>query len=98
MILKATKGNVWIIPDPEPDTVAGFIYKPEAYREKSMPSTGTVAAIGGCQITKKGILVDPEFKVGDHVLFRKYSGFIYEVRGKRFIQIKIPDVEAVLGS
>lgn len=93
--IRPTRGNVLIAPDPDP-AMAGRIFIPEQIRNRDMPSIGTVLAIGGRLKTKKGVLVEPEFKPGDKVLFRKFSGLFVDFRGKRFVQVKIHDIEAVI--
>jgi co-chaperonin GroES (HSP10) len=93
--LRPTAGNVFILPDPEPEK-SGLILKPETYRDRDMPSTGTVFAMGGKLRTKKGVLVEPEFKIGQRVVFKKFSGLFCEIGDKRLVQIKQHDVEGIL--
>jgi len=93
--LKPTKGRVFIMPDPVVPAKT-FLAIPERAMNRDMPDTGTVFAIGGRRITRKGVVVDHEFKVGDRVLFRKFSGLWVDVRGHKLIQIGQNDVEAIL--
>jgi co-chaperonin GroES (HSP10) len=92
---RATAGNVFISTIDDPEKV-GRIIIPEQARNKDMPSIGIVFAIGGRLKTKKGVLVDPEFWVGQKVLFRKYSGTFCDIGDKHLVQIKIHDVMAVM--
>lgn len=95
MRLRPTAGNVFIRPDDDPEKV-GLIYKPEEFRNREMPQTGKVVAIGGKLKTKKGILVDPEFKVGDRVLFRKFSALFAELGKTKLVYCKHHDILAIL--
>lgn len=92
--LKPTAGNVFILPDQEPESL-GRIIRPAEYRNREMPASGHIFAMGGKLTTRKGVVIEPEFKIGDHVIFRKYSGLFCDVGGKRLIQIKQHDVEAL---
>jgi chaperonin GroES len=92
---RPTSGNVFIETIDDPEKV-GRIIIPEQARNKDMPSIGIVFAMGGRLKTKKGVLVEPEFKVGQKVLFRKFSGLLVDFGGKRFVQVKQHDVMAVM--
>lgn len=95
MTLRPMPGNVFILPDKQAEHV-GLIYIPENRRDMDMPQTGKVVAMGGILKTKKGVLVPPEFKVGDRVIFKKHSGLFVDWKGKRFVQIRHHDIEAIL--
>ena len=93
--IRPTAGNVLIdAKDNNPET---FLYLPDIAKKRDMPQEGVVFAIGGSPMNKKGIVFKPDFKVGDNVLFRKFSGLWVEFAGKKLIQIKQKDVEAVIG-
>ena len=92
---RPTAGNVFIETIDDAEKV-GRIVIPEQARNKDMPSRGIVFAIGGRLKTKKGVLVEPEFKVGQKVLFRKFSGLLVDFGGKRFVQVKHHHIEAIL--
>lgn len=93
--LKPTRGRVFILPE-QSRPAETFLFVPETSLNRDMPNIGTVFAIGGRRITKKGVTVEREFKVGDRVLFRKFSGLWVDVRGHKLIQIGPEDVEAIL--
>lgn len=95
MRFRATAGNVFVETIDYPEKV-GQIFIPAHARNKDMPSIGIVFAIGGRLKTKKGVLLEPEFKTGDKVLFRKFSGTFCDVGDKHLVQIKIHDVMAVM--
>ena len=92
---RATAGNVFVETIDDPEKV-GRILIPEQARNKDMPSIGIVFAMGGRLKTKRGVLVELEFKVGQKVLFRKYSGTFCDIGDKHLVQIKIHDVMAVM--
>ena len=68
----------------EKETVKGGIIIPDTAKEK--PQEGTVMAIGAGKLDDNGKRIPLEVKVGDKVLFGKYSGN----------EIKIDDVELVI--
>ena len=68
----------------EKETVKGGIIIPDTAKEK--PQEGTVIAIGSGKLDDNGKRIPLEVKVGDKVLFGKYSGN----------EIKIDDVEHVI--
>lgn len=95
MRLKPTKGHVLIIPE-----YAGIksdtIVIPEQAQGKEMPEIGKIVAMAGKQITKKGVLVEPEFKIGDRVLVKKFTGLFVEFDGTKYFRVPFADVMAVL--
>ena len=97
MRLKPTAGNVFILPDVEPETL-GRIIRPAEFRNRDLACTGIVYAMGGKRILKNGTTLEPDFKIGDHVLIKKFSAIIVDIRGKRLLQIKQHDVLAVMQS
>ena len=68
----------------EETMVKGGIVIPDTAREK--PHEGTVIAIGAGKLDKNGKRLPLEVKVGDKVLFGKYTGN----------EIKIDDIEHVI--
>lgn len=93
--LKPCAGKVFINPEETKPADTNLVL-PETSCNREMPCIGEVFAIGGRRITKKGVVLDHEFKVGDRVFFRKYSGVWVDIRGHKLIQIEQKDVEAIL--
>lgn len=93
--IRATAGNVLIKPDKESERV-GLIWKPQTAMNRDVPEIGTVVAIGGMRLTKKGVLVAPEFKVGDKVLLKKFTCLFVNVDGQELLQTKQHEILAVL--
>lgn len=93
--LKPLKGKVFIRPDISVPAET-FLHIPESAKNRDMPDRGTVFAIGGRRITKKGVVLEHEFKQGDKVIFKKHSGLWVDVRGHRLIQVENNDILAIL--
>ncbi len=76
------------------ETMKGGLYIPDTAKEK--PIQGEVIAVGPGR-REKGELVPMELKVGDRVVYGKYSGSQVELEGEELILIKESDVIAKLG-
>ena len=70
----------------EETTSPGGIVIPEAAAEK--PSRGEVVAVGNGQILDNGETRPLELKVGDKILFGKYSGTEVKVDGEELLVMK----------
>ena len=79
----------------EPETkTQGGIYIPDNAKEK--PQKGKVIAVGTGRKSDKGEVIALDVKVGDVVLYGKYSGTEVSVDGKDFLIVKESDILAVL--
>lgn len=77
----------------EEKTVGGLII-PDTAKEK--PIEGKVIAVGaGARSEKTGELVKLEVKVGDKVLFGKWSGTEIKIDGKDYLVMKESDVMGI---
>jgi chaperonin GroES len=83
-----------ILPAEEADTMRGPLYIPDTAKEK--PTQGEVLAVGPGRI-EKGQRIPMELKVGDQVIYGKYSGTPYQVDGDELIIIKASDILAKIG-
>src|SRR5947208_6197034 len=83
-----------IRPMEETEQMKGGLYIPDTAKEK--PIQGEVIAVGHGR-REKGELVPLELKVGDRVVYGKYSGTQVELEGEEIILIKESDVIAKLG-
>ncbi len=70
------------------------LYIPDNAKEK--PMQGKVIALGAGKRDEKGALIAPEVKVGDVVLYGKYSGTEVSVEGKTYLIVRESDIFAVL--
>ncbi|MGB7213235.1 MAG: co-chaperone GroES [Gemmatimonadales bacterium] len=92
--LQPLEDRVVIFPDDEAETMRGGLYIPDTAKEK--PTQGEVLAVGPGRI-EKGQRVPLDLKVGDKVIYGKYSGTPYSVDGDEVIIIKASDVMAKIG-
>lgn len=76
------------------ETTASGIILPDTAQEK--PLRGTVLAVGPGKMLDSGKLAPMEVKVGDVVLYGKYSGTEVTVDGKDYVILRSDDVLAVL--
>ena len=79
--------------DSETKTASGIVI-PDAAAEK--PDQGEILAMGPGRRNDKGDLVAPNVKVGDRVLFGKYSGQTVKVDGEELLVMKEDDLFAVV--
>jgi chaperonin GroES len=73
----------------------GGIIIPDTAKEK--PVEGQVVAVGSGKVMKGGKLRAPELKVGDRILFGKYSGTEVKLDGVEHVILTEDDVLAVVG-
>jgi chaperonin GroES len=73
---------------------AGGIVIPDTAAEK--PSRGEVIAVGNGKILENGDVRPLDVKVGNKVLFGKYSGTEVKVDGEELVVMREDDIMAVL--
>jgi chaperonin GroES len=78
----------------EEQKTAGGIIIPDTAKEK--PSQGEVIAVGPGARNEKGELIAPDVKVGDAVLFGKWSGTEVKIDGQDLLIMKESDIMGVL--
>jgi chaperonin GroES len=79
----------------EETTTPGGIVLPGSAAEK--PSQGKVLAVGSGKVLDNGTVRALEVKVGDKVLFGKYSGNEVKVDGEDLIVMREEDIMGILG-
>ena len=79
--------------DPETRTASGIVI-PDSAGEK--PEQGEVIAVGPGKRNDKGALIAPAVKVGDRIIFGKYSGQTVKVDGSELLVIREEDVFAIV--
>ena len=77
------------------EKTASGIYLPDT-ASKERPQTGKVIAVGAGRVLDNGTRVAPEVKVGEEVVFAKYSGTEFKLDGKEYLILSERDVLAVL--
>ena len=78
----------------EDTKTAGGIIIPDTAQEK--PQEGEVVAVGPGGRDEKGDRIAPEVKVGDRILFGKWSGTEVKVDGQELLIMKESDIMGVL--
>jgi chaperonin GroES len=79
--------------DAEEKTVGGIII-PDTAKEK--PQQGEVIAVGPGGRDETGKLIPIDLRVGDHVLFGKWSGTEVKLEGVEYLIMKESDIMGVL--
>lgn len=93
--LRPKIGHILLIPDkvgPKSD----LLHIPDIAKGKDLPDTGKVAAMSGKPMTKKGVVYDFDFSIGQKVLVKKFTGLLLNVGGVEYLSIPATDVLAVL--
>lgn len=93
-MLKPLADRVLIEVKEEETKTAGGILLPDTAQKKSQE--GVVRAVGAGKLADNGTRMPMEVKVGDSVLFAKYSGTDVEENGKKFLLITERDILAIL--
>jgi chaperonin GroES len=93
--LKPLADRVIIKPSEAEEKSKGGIILPDIAKEK--PIEGTVVAVGPGKTAEDGKAVKPEVKVGDKVLYGKYSGTEVTVDGEEYLIMRESDIFAVIG-
>ena len=91
--IQPLEDRVVILPADEAEAMRGGLYIPDTAKEKT--TKGEVIAVGRGRF-EKGARVPMELKVGDQVIYGKYSGTPYTVEGDEYVIIKASDVLAKL--
>jgi chaperonin GroES len=93
--LKPLGDRLVVEPIEKEDTTSGGILLPETAKEK--PQEGKVIAAGTGKLDDSGKRVTMEVKVGDRVLYAKYSGTEIKLEGnKKVLILKESDVLALV--
>jgi len=75
------------------EKTAGGIIIPDTAQEK--PQEGKVIAVGGGAKTEDGKIIPMDVKVGDKVLFGKWSGTEVKINGKEYSIMKESDIMGI---
>jgi len=78
----------------EAEQMRGGLYIPDTAKEK--PSQGHVMAVGPGKLSEEGKRLAPDVKVGDKVLYGKYSGTEITLDGEEFLILRESDVLAIV--
>jgi len=78
----------------EKESVRGGIVIPDTAKEK--PQEGEVLAVGNGKVLNSGTRVPMDVKVGDRILFGKYSGSEVKLEGEELLIMREEDILGVL--
>jgi chaperonin GroES len=76
------------------ETAKGGIIIPDTAKEK--PQEGEVLAVGNGKILENGTKIALDVKVGDKILFGKYTGTEIKIDGEEVLILREDEVLAVL--
>ena len=94
MNIKPLSDRVVVKPAGVEETKQGSIIIPDTAKEK--PMQGTVVAVGPGKHSDSGELVKMEVKVGDVVLYGKYSGTEITIEDEDYLILRESDVLAII--
>ena len=75
-------------------TTAGGLFIPDSAKEK--PQEGEVAAVGKGKRLENGTLVELDVRVGDRILFGKYSGSEIKIDGDEYMIMREDEILGIL--
>jgi chaperonin GroES len=78
----------------EETTTKGGIIIPDTAKEK--PAEGKVKAVGNGKVGEDGKRIAMEIKVGNRILFGKYSGTEVKIEGEEYLIMREDDVLGVI--
>ena len=94
MKVKPLADRVIIKPAAAEERTKGGIILPDTAKEK--PVVGEVVAVGPGKVSDDGKKVPMEVKVGDKVLYGKYSGTEVTYEGEEFLIMREADIFAIV--
>ncbi|MBK7499560.1 MAG: co-chaperone GroES [Ignavibacteriales bacterium] len=95
MKLKPLGDRVVVKPAAAEEKTAGGIILPDTVKEK--PVEGTIVAAGPGKVADDGKTIKMEVKVGDKVLYGKYSGTEVTINGEEYLIMRESDIFGILG-
>jgi chaperonin GroES len=94
MKIRPLQDRLLLQPSEGEEKTAGGIIIPDTAKEK--PQEGTVIAAGKGKVRDDGKITPLDVKVGDRVLYGKYSGSEVTVAGEKHVILREEDVLAIL--
>jgi chaperonin GroES len=93
--VKPLADRVVVKPLEDAEQMRGGLYIPDTAKEK--PQQGEIVAVGKGKVTDEGKRIDLEVKVGDRVLYGKYSGTEVTLENEQYLILREADVLAIIG-
>lgn len=98
-MIKPTQDRVLLKPIDTGDKSDGGIYIPENAAERRFGTEGIVVAVGPGLRNERGKLMPiEEVKVGDRVMYPRFSGHEIRHEGEKYIRIGVNELLAVVNS
>ena len=94
MNLKPLADRVIIKPAAAEEKTKGGIILPDTAKEK--PMQGEIVAVGPGKVSDDGKVIAPEVKVGDKVLYGKYSGTEVNIDDTEYLIMRESDIFAII--
>ena len=94
MKIKPLGDRVLVKPSEREEKTKGGIVLPDTAKEK--PQEGKVIAVGEGKKSEDGKVIPISLKVGDKVLYGKYSGTEITVDGEECLFIREEDIHAII--
>lgn len=95
MNLKPLGDRVIVKPKAPEEKTKGGIILPDTAQEK--PMEGEIVAVGTGRIADDGKKINMELKVGDKILYGKYSGTEVKINEDEYLIMRESDVYAIIG-
>ncbi len=94
MNLKPLQDRILVKRVEEEQTTKGGIIIPDTAKEK--PAEGKIVAVGSGKTADDGKKIALEVKVGDRVLFGKYSGSEVKIEGDEYLIMREDDILGII--
>ena len=95
MAIKPLSDKIVIKVIEDTEQTSGGIFIPDSAKEK--PQKGEIITVGPGRVTDNGEREPMDVKVGDVILYAKYSGTDIKVDGQEYKILSVKDALAVLG-
>ncbi len=94
MKIKPLADRVVVKPLEEQEVKQGSIIIPDTAKEK--PMQGSIVAVGPGKISDNGAKIEMTVKVGEKVLYGKYSGTEVTIDGEDYLIMRESDIFAIM--
>lgn len=95
MNLRPLSDKVLVTVSPKEEMTASGLVLPDT-ASKERPEQGTVVAVGPGRLDETGKIIPMSVKIGDKVVFKKYSPDEVKVDGKEYLVVSESDLIAVI--
>ena len=92
--VKPLADRVVVSPLEEEELMRGGLYIPDTAKEK--PQSGKIIAVGEGKLSDEGTRLEMDVKVGDKVLYGKYSGTDVTLDGEEYLILRESDILAIV--